>query len=72
MKKRSFKSTIAIISLACIGILIACGPYYAPRILTYRSTVIEIPRTNIELMFPNNKKERDPQKHYRNLPQRQK
>jgi len=70
MKKRSFKSPIILISLACVGVLIACGPYYAPRLLNYHSKVIEIPTTGIELMFSDNKKQSDAHRHSRNLTKR--
>jgi len=72
MKKLSYKSSISIILLLCIGVLLACGPHWAPRILSYHSSLVEVPKTGIELMFPENKKESNIQMHYENLPRRRK
>jgi hypothetical protein len=68
--KKLTPSATLIISLASIGILIACGPYYAPRLLHYKSTVIQSPATGVDLMFPDNNKERNAHIHLENLPKR--
>jgi hypothetical protein len=70
MKTSKKLTPTVIISLASIGILIACGPYYAPRLLNYKSTLIETPATGVELMFPQNKKKAKTHLHLENLPKR--
>lgn len=63
-------SIIALVSIASIGILIACGPYFAPRLLYYKNTIINNPDTGVDLMFTDNDKSATPHLHLENLPKR--
>ncbi len=56
-----------LLSIVSIGIILACGPYSAPRLLYYKSTVIDKPASGVDLMFPKNKLENDPHSHLSNL-----
>ena len=67
--KKKLTSSI-IVSSALIGLLLACGPFYTPRLLDKKNTIITNPISSSNLLFPNNKKQYQHNKHLEQLPVR--